>query len=69
VEIRVYTVSGEVVRDLEPYPALAGNQEEFWDGKNRSGLPVSSGVFIYRILATSPRGEQIGAFGKCAAIR
>jgi hypothetical protein len=69
VRIRVYTVSGEIVRDLEPFEALAGNNEEFWDCRNRNRLKVATGVFIYRVEATSRRGETAVGFGKCAVLR
>ncbi len=67
--IRVYTISGEVVRDLEPFEARAGNNHEFWDGKNSSGAQVASGTFIYRIEAVSKRDEHQAVFGKVARLR
>ena len=69
VDIEVYDVSGEKVRSLEPFAGKAGNNETFWDGKNHSGALVASGVYIYRIRATSPLNEQAQDFGKCAALR
>jgi len=69
VDITVYDVSGEKVRSLPSYPGRAGDNETFWDGKNDAGRPVASGVFIYRLAATSARGEQAHDFGKCAALR
>jgi hypothetical protein len=72
VDIRVYTVSGEVVRDLDPIPPYtcpAGNCQAFWDLRNTAGVKVASGVFIYRIKATSPRGEERVVFNKLAVVR
>lgn len=69
VKVRLYTLSGEVVRDLEPFEAQAGNQEQFWDCRNSHRLKVASGVFIYRVEAVSARGETASAFGKCAVLR
>lgn len=68
VDIRVYTVSGETVRDLPSYHALGGNNEEFWDGANNAGKKVQNGMYIYRVLATNDAGEQQQGFKKCAKL-
>jgi hypothetical protein len=74
VLIEVYDVSGEKVRTLPPFAGKSnsvnnGNNQTFWDGRNDSGRPVASGVFIYRISATTPHGEERHDFGKCAVLR
>lgn len=69
VDIKVYDVSGELVRALDPFPGKMGNNEEFWDAKNSSGAPVASGTYIYKVKATSTAGEVIADFAKCAAIK
>jgi hypothetical protein len=69
VDITVYAVSGELVRRLDPFQAPAGSSEQFWDEKNISGAPVASGIFILHLVATSPRGEQIGTWEKCAVLK
>jgi M6 family metalloprotease-like protein len=68
-DVEIWSVSGEKVRDLEPVECKQGGNEIFWDGKNRSGRPVASGVYIYRIVAISPRNERGQGFAKCAAVR
>jgi hypothetical protein len=49
--------------------ALAGNNEQFWDAKNKSGTLAATGVFVYKIEATSLQGETQSIFGKCAVMR
>ncbi len=56
LKIKVFTQSGELVKTL---PGLA------WDGKNESGLPVASGVYIF--LATD--GDTVRARGRLAVLR
>ncbi|OGS29721.1 MAG: hypothetical protein A2323_01105 [Elusimicrobia bacterium RIFOXYB2_FULL_46_23] len=46
--IRVYTVSGELVRALD-YNFSGGKEELVWDGKNSSGESVASGLYVYYI--------------------
>ena len=69
VDIRIYTVSGEQVRDLEPVFQQAGAKERFWDGRNDAGQSVASGVFIYKVKAVSLRREVQQVFSRCAAVR
>jgi flagellar hook assembly protein FlgD len=69
VRVKVYDVSGELVRDLGPQDEPAGNVEQFWDLKNSGGNKVASGVFIYRVEAETVRGETAVKFDKCAVLR
>jgi thermitase len=55
IEIKVYTSEGELVKKLT---GLA------WDGKNEAGLPVASGVYLFRVKTDSD-----AAVGKFALIR
>jgi hypothetical protein len=68
VVIKVYTVAGELVKSLEPYAAVAGANEEFWDQRNESGALVATGVFVYRIAARDEKDEKV-AFMKLAVVR
>lgn len=69
VDIIIYDISGEKVRGLDPFPARVGNNEAFWDGRNSTALPAATGVYIYRLEATSNQNETEQVFGKCALLR
>jgi hypothetical protein len=69
VSIKIYTVSGEVVLEQDELPGLEGYDSFYWDGKNRAVKKVSSGVFIYRITATTPRNEHQEVFSKLAVVK
>ena len=60
--IRIYTVSGDLVWELE-HNNNEGNIE--WDGKNRGGQDVTSGVYIFSVKDNG--GGQ--SFGKLIVIR
>ena len=61
VTLRIYTVSGTLVRTLDLGHQLAGLYHEqgraaYWDGKNAVGESVASGVYFYTLTA----GDFIG---------
>lgn len=47
--ITIYDVSGRYVRTLVSGYMPAGSHETVWNGRNRSGEPVASGVYFYRL--------------------
>jgi len=53
VTINVYSIYGTKVRTLVNHQKTmgAGYYESIWDGKNDSGSPLTSGVYIYTIVA------------------
>jgi hypothetical protein len=52
VELRIYSVSGRLVRNLvEGLSHEPGRHTITWDGRDNSGHEVSSGVYFYRIDA------------------
>jgi hypothetical protein len=70
VQVRVYTVSGEVVRDLPAWSAPSeGTFQQYWDLKNDAGNPVASGVFLCRFSATGASGGSSVAFTKVSVLR
>jgi hypothetical protein len=67
VDAVIYTVSGEVVRNLHQN-AAAGWNHLYWDTKNNSGKGSASGVFIYSIEVTSD-DQKRKIWGKVAVIK
>ncbi len=51
VSLKVYNISGRLVRVLAQGPAIPGEHTVYWDGADRRGREVSSGVYIYRLQA------------------
>jgi hypothetical protein len=60
--LRILTVDGTLVREL----ATPGGRVGYWDGRDRDGNNVASGVYL--IVASSEDGTQV-ANGKVAIIR
>jgi hypothetical protein len=51
VALRVYDVSGAVVRTLADATRAAGEHEIVWDGRDDRGAIVAAGVYFYRLSA------------------
>ena len=51
VELAVYNMTGQLVRELASGRMSAGRHDITWNGRDDSGLPVSSGVYISRLSA------------------
>jgi flagellar hook assembly protein FlgD len=51
VELVVYSLLGGKVRTLISREMEAGYHQVDWDGKNDAGVPVTSGVYLYRFTA------------------
>ncbi|MFZ0390810.1 MAG: M28 family peptidase [Calditrichia bacterium] len=47
--LQVFDILGRKVRTLVSDDLLAGAHQIHWDGKNDLGLPVASGLYIYRL--------------------
>ncbi|MBC8180285.1 S8 family serine peptidase [candidate division KSB1 bacterium] len=51
VELTIFNVLGQQVRLFKERIKPAGYYEIQWDGRNKSGVPVSSGIYFYRFKA------------------
>ena len=49
VSLDIYNMSGEKIRTLYRGSQSAGHQSLEWDGRNDHGVPVSSGVYVYKL--------------------
>ena len=53
VTLRVYDMTGQVVRTLVQGSLAPGNYTQLWDGRNEAGSKVGSGVYFYQLQAGS----------------
>ncbi|MEE9168108.1 MAG: Ig-like domain-containing protein [Candidatus Neomarinimicrobiota bacterium] len=54
----IYDILGREVRTLVNDRKIAGYHSILWDGKDRTGGPVSSGVYFYHIHAEAAHGSS-----------
>jgi hypothetical protein len=53
VEVTIYDVQGREIRSYSFTGQPAGYQKVVWDGKNYQGTTLTSGVYLYRVRASS----------------
>ena len=58
VSLRIYNLLGQELIALASGPQEAGYYEMTWDGRNRKGINVGSGVYFYRFEATGVSGRK-----------
>jgi len=49
VSLEVFNVKGQLVKTLVNHRLVAGDHNVNWNGKDNNGLPVSSGVYFYKM--------------------
>ena len=54
VDLTIYNVLGQPMRQIWTGPLPAGEYELTWDGRDAQGQPVATGVYVYRLQV----GEQ-----------
>ena len=71
VKIKIYTISGRLIRQLERYSV--SQNESFvkvdWDGRDEDGDKIANGTYLYKVIVYSTDGEFTkSALGKLAII-
>jgi len=51
VELKVFNILGQAVKTLVNQEQAAGYYQVVWDGKDQTGQPVSTGIYLYQIKA------------------
>ena len=51
VTIRLYDISGQLIRELVNQYHEAGQYKAFWDGRDSAGAEASSGVYLLRLAS------------------
>ncbi|MCX6151890.1 MAG: T9SS type A sorting domain-containing protein [Ignavibacteriales bacterium] len=59
VELRIYDLLGREVKTLVSGYQSAGYKEIVWDGRNNTDEQVSSGIYIYKLTASSIETEIV----------
>ncbi|MCK4339330.1 MAG: T9SS type A sorting domain-containing protein, partial [Candidatus Cloacimonetes bacterium] len=49
VELKIYNIKGQLVKNCKVENAKSGVNNIFWDGKDDSGKPVANGIYFYKL--------------------
>jgi len=69
VTLKIYDVTGRLVRVLVQEQKLAGAHSVLWDGLDDAGQKVAAGVYLYRIEFTNAVGEKMVKTNKMSLIK
>ena len=69
VTIKIYSVSGRLLRTLLDASANRGVNETRWDGRDETGVRCANGVYFYRVIARTEDGDRVEQIGKLAILR
>ncbi|MCH9007771.1 T9SS type A sorting domain-containing protein, partial [candidate division KSB1 bacterium] len=68
VWLKLYTVSGRLILQLDPLPGAAGFNSIHWDGLDQQGDRLANGVYLYKLIATR-NDQQAEVVEKLAVVR
>jgi hypothetical protein len=70
VKIKVYTVAGRLIREIERYGITSKFVKVDWDGRDQNGDLIANGTYLYKVIVHSVDGQYSqSALGKLAKIR
>lgn len=70
VKIKIYTISGRLIKELEESNINDKFVKVDWDGRDENGNLVSNGVYLYKVIVeSSDKKFKNTALGKLAVVR
>ncbi len=70
VKIKIYTVSGRLIQELEKSNVIDKFVRVNWDGRDRDGNIIANGTYLYKIIVKNLGGDFTkSVLGKLAVIR
>jgi hypothetical protein len=61
VTLAIYSVTGQIVRELANGDMPAGRHAFSWNGRDQSGHGVAAGLYLYRLVVHGENGEMLFA--------
>ena len=68
VAVKIYTVSGRLIRTIEAASARRGYNETDWNARDENGERLANGVYFYKIIVEKD-GSKIEKIGRLAILR
>ena len=68
VTVKIYTVSGRLIRTIEDASARRGYNETDWDARDENSERLANGVYFYKVTVETD-GRKIEKIGRLAILR
>ncbi len=71
VQLQIMTISGRLVKSINKYVTTEGFRSEGieWDGRDDFGDQLAKGVYVYRLIVTSPDGVKAEKLEKLVILK
>ena len=70
VKIKVYTIAGRLIKQIEQNDLLNKFIRMDWDGRDEDGNSIANGTYLYKMIVESSDGQsKESVLGKLAVIR
>ena len=68
VSIKIYSITGKLVRTITAASANRGYNETYWDGRDEDGVRLANGTYFYK-LTVNAENREIEKIGRLAILR
>ena len=68
VSIKIYAVTGKLVRTITDASADRGYNETYWDGRDEDGVRLANGTYFYK-LTVEAENRELDKVGRLAILR
>ena len=70
VDIKIYSVAGRLIRNLEAKNLAENFIKVDWDGRDQDGNQIANGAYLYKLIVKSTDGAfNKSVLGKLAIVR
>jgi hypothetical protein len=69
VKIKIYTVAGRLIKEIEKKDIIDKFVVIDWDGKDQDGETLGNGIYIYKLIVESVDGFSSTNLGKLAVLK
>jgi hypothetical protein len=69
VEIKIYTVAGRLIKDIQQKDISDKFVVIDWSGKDADGESLANGIYIYKLIVSARDGESTTEVGKLAVLK
>ena len=70
VKIKIYTIAGRLIKQIERYNIFNRFVKIEWDGRDEDGSMIANGTYLYKLIVKTSDGEfNKSVLGKLAIIR